>query len=436
MKRYDTYKDSGVQWLGEIPGHWDCVPFKSVFDLGKGLSITKENLKDSGINVISYGQIHSKNNKFSYVIPELYRYVDESYLITNPQSLANKEDFLFADTSEDVEGSGNFVRIDNEETIFAGYHTIIAKNKKSQSGNYLAYLLQSNKWKMQIWVQVHGIKVFSITRSILNSTKLLLPPLSEQHSIVTYLDDKCGKIDKMLEGKQKQIELLAEMKQRIIADAVTRGLNPDVKMKATNIPWLPEIPEHWEIKPIRAVLRENNEKSETGEEELLSLSQYTGVSRKRDAGKTGMFEAESTIGYKKVHPGQFVMNIMLAWNGSYAVSNLEGIISPAYCVFDFISDDEKMYFHYLWRLEVYQGAFKTESRGIIDSRLRLYPNKFLPFPTICPPISEQRAIVSYITEKTTKIDTLAAKLQQEIESIKEYKQRLISDVVTGQIKVC
>lgn len=263
----------------------------------------------------------------------------------------------------------------------------------------------------------------------------LLPPYEEQLSIVSYLDDKCGKIDKMLEGKQKQIELLAEMKQRIIADAVTRGLNPDVKMKATNIPWLPEIPEHWAVKPIRAILRENNEKTETGDEELLSLSQYTGISRKRDAVKTGMFEAESTIGYKKIHPGQFVMNIMLAWNGSYAVSGLEGIISPAYCVFDFISNDNKMYYNYLWRLSVYQGAFKTESRGIIDSRLRLYPNKFLPFPTICPPLEEQDSIVNYINEKVVKIDTLTSKLQQEIESIKEYKQRLISDVVTGQIKV-
>jgi len=264
----------------------------------------------------------------------------------------------------------------------------------------------------------------------------LYPPLSEQRSIVSYLDDKCAKIDKILEGKQKQIELLAEMKQRIIADAVTRGLNPNVKMKATNIPWLPEIPEHWTVKPIRAILRENSEKTETGAEELLSLSQYTGISRKRDAGKTGMFEAESTIGYKKVHPGQFVMNIMLAWNGSYAVSGLEGIISPAYCVFDFISNDNRMYYNYLWRLEVYQGAFKTESRGIIDSRLRLYPNKFLPFPTICPPLEEQNSIVNYINEKVAKIDTLASKLQQEIEAIKEYKQRLISDVVTGQIKVC
>lgn len=225
------------------------------------------------------------------------------------------------------------------------------------------------------------------------------------------------------------------MKQRVITDAVTRGLNPNVKFRSTKIPWLPEIPEHWQIRPIRSLLREVTEKSETGDEELLSLSQYTGISYKKDAKNTGMFEAESTIGYKKVYPGQFVMNIMLAWNGSYAVSDLEGIISPAYCVFDFVSDCDKLYYHYLLRLGIYSGAFKTASRGIIDSRLRLYPNRFYPFPIICPPIEEQHAIVSYITERVAKIDSLIEKLNKEIECIKEYKQRLISDVVTGQIKV-
>ena len=200
--------------------------------------------------------------------------------------------------------------------------------------------------------------------------------------------------------------------------------------KDSGVQWLGEIPGHWEVKPIRAILRENTDKTETGDEELLSLSQYTGISRKKDAAKIGMFEAESTVGYKKVHPGQFVMNIMLAWNGSYAVSEFEGIISPAYCVFDFISKDEKMYYNYLWRLSMYQGAFKTKSRGIIDSRLRLYPNKFLPFPTICPPLSEQRSIVSFLDAKCGKIDEWVTKKQKEVEHLQELKQRVIADAVT------
>lgn len=420
MDRYSEYKDSGVQWLGEIPGHWGCVQNRFIFK--ENVRFPQENDTPLSLSQVD-GLIPTNDMKESSLKTSSYDnwkrvHIDDIVLNRFKAHLG----VLFA--------SKYIGMVSFHYGVFEMIRPIIPK--------YYEYMFHSDQFRLILGFASKGMTVGlqNLGNADFYNLKSLYPPIEEQHSIVSYLDDKCGKIDKMLEGKQKQIELLAEMKQRIIADAVTRGLNPDVKMKATNIPWLPEIPEHWDVKPIRAILRENNEKTETGNEELLSLSQYTGISRKRDAGKTGMFEAESTIGYKKVHPGQFVMNIMLAWNGSYAVSGLEGIISPAYCVFDFISNDNKMYYNYLWRLSVYQGAFKTESRGIIDSRLRLYPNKFLPFPTICPPLDEQDSIVSYITKKTAKINTLTSKLQQEIESIKEYKQRLISDVVTGQIKVC
>ena len=418
MEIYSEYKESGVFWNQTIPSHWE---------------------------VRRLGHILVKERR--------ERPLDAELLVcTNKATVVKKGDSkmgLVSDSDEIYQGvcKGDLL-IHGMDT----WHGAIAVSTldgmctpvvhvctSKENVKYVEYYLRNMAQNKVFKLISNGVR--QNTSDFRSWNKLapipcILPPGKEQFAIVSYLDEKCAKIDKMLEGKQKQIELLAEMKQRIIADAVTRGLNPDVKMKATNIPWLPEIPEHWKIKPIRAILRENTEKTETGDEELLSLSQYTGVSRKKDAAKTGMFEAESTVGYKKVHPGQFVMNIMLAWNGSYAVSEFEGIMSPAYCVFDFISKDNKMYYHYLWRLSVYQGAFKTESRGIIDSRLRLYPNKFLPFPTICPPMEEQHAIVQYINKKVVDIDTLTSKLQQEIESIKEYKQRLISDVVTGQIKVC
>lgn len=319
--------------------------------------------------------------------------------------------------------------------IISAAYTIL-QPKEPQMAVYFKYLFKCHDFIQLLQTCVTGIREGqNINYPLLSKKSLPLPTLTEQQAIVSYLDIKCSKLDMLVENKEKEILLLSEMKQRIIADAVTRGLNPNVKFKATNIPWLPEIPEHWKIKPVRSLLKETTEKTETGEEELLSLSQYAGISYKKETKNQGMFEAESTIGYKKVHPGQFVMNIMLAWNGSYAVSDLEGIISPAYCVFDFITECNKMYYHYLLRLGIYSGAFKTASRGIIDSRLRLYPNRFYPFPIICPPLSEQQIIVSYITERTAKIDSLIEKLNKEIECIKEYKQRLISDVVTGQIKV-
>lgn len=434
MDRYNEYKDCGIQWLGEIPKHWKCVRVKALF----------HNIREKNNPIQTEERLSLSIDKGVTLYSEKTTNLDRFKEDCSQYLLAHKDDIVLNSMNMIVGAVGKSQYFG---CVSPAYYVIRLRDTSNQI-DYYSQLL--NIQKIRDVYRIMGKGIMAIDRGdgkvntcrlkvpydSFGSIKIPVPPISEQSSIVTFLENKCALIDKAVYNKQKQIELLAEMKERIITDAVIRGLNPDVKMKETNIAWLPEIPQHWEIKPIKAILREYNEKTETGDGELLSLSQYTGVSRKRDAGKTGMFEAESTIGYKKVHPGQFVMNIMLAWNGSYAVSELEGIISPAYCVFDFISNDNRMYYNYLWRLGVYQGAFKTESRGIIDSRLRLYPNKFLPFPTICPPLEEQNSIVDYINEKVEKIDNLTSKLLQEIESIKEYKQRLISDVVTGQIKVC
>lgn len=420
MERYSEYKDSGVQWLGEIPSHWTLLRNKAFMRItdekvGKRKDVTLLSLTKQGVIVRDLSEGKGK-------FPKDF----DAYLVVRPDNLVF---CLF-----DIDETPRTVGLVKNVGMLTGAYTNFEINKKLVLPEYAYY------YYLQV-DDVKGLRPYYtglrkvVKTNTFSQLRMPLPPLTEQQAIVSYLDIKCSKLDKLVANKEKEISLLSEMKQRIIADAVTRGLNPNVKFKATNIPWLPEIPEHWKIKPVRSLLKETTEKTETGEEELLSLSQYTGISYKKETKNQGMFEAESTIGYKKVHPGQFVMNIMLAWNGSYAVSDLEGIISPAYCVFDFITECNKMYYHYLLRLGIYSGAFKTASRGIIDSRLRLYPNRFYPFPIICPPLSEQQAIVSYITERTAKIDSLIEKLNKEIECIKEYKQRLISDVVTGQIKV-
>lgn len=174
--------------------------------------------------------------------------------------------------------------------------------------------------------------------------------------------------------------------------------------KPSGISWIGEIPSHWEEIRMKRIFSESEEKTVSEGGCLLSLSQYTGITPKIEGQKKGMFEAESTIGYNIVHKGQFVMNIMLAWNGSYALSEYEGIISPAYSVFNFKLECVKKYFHYLLRLQSYAGAFKTQSRGIIDSRLRLYPNYFYQFPCLVPPLEEQKRIVEYLSTKTSLID--------------------------------
>lgn len=418
MERYSEYKDSGIQWLGEIPSHWSLRKMKYVFNERSEKNHPNEQplcaTQSKGVipQSLYEGRVVVVNKGFDGL-----KFVREGDFVISLRSFQGGIEYAYY------------------QGIISAAYTIL-QPKEPQMAVYFKYLFKCHDFIQLLQTCVTGIREGqNINYPLLSKKSLPLPTLTEQQAIVSYLDIKCSKLDMLVENKEKEILLLSEMKQRIIADAVTRGLNPNVKFKATNIPWLPEIPEHWKIKPVRSLLKETTEKTETGEEELLSLSQYTGISYKKETKNQGMFEAESTIGYKKVHPGQFVMNIMLAWNGSYAVSDLEGIISPAYCVFDFITECNKMYYHYLLRLGIYSGAFKTASRGIIDSRLRLYPNRFYPFPIICPPLSEQQTIVSYITERTAKIDSLIEKLNKEIECIKEYKQRLISGVVTGQIKV-
>ena len=203
-----------------------------------------------------------------------------------------------------------------------------------------------------------------------------------------------------------------------------------VEMKDSGIAWIGEIPKHWEVTRLKNVFCEYNVKSENGTETLLSLSQYTGVKPKSETELAGSHEAESYEGYKIVKAGQLVMNIMLAWNGSYALSDYDGMISPAYCIYDFRTACHRKYFHYLLRIDGYPSAFKTMSRGIIDSRLRLYPEQFYTFNTVVPPIVEQSRIANFLDKKCAEIDELIALQEQMIAQLTTYKQAVITETVT------
>lgn len=202
-------------------------------------------------------------------------------------------------------------------------------------------------------------------------------------------------------------------------------------MKHSGIPWIGDIPNHWEVEILKFIFEERNERSVYGAEMLLSLSQYTGVKPKAETDIADSHIAESYEGYKIVREGDFVMNIMLAWNGSYAVSNYDGMISPAYCVFKFRNDKYyKRYYHYLLRTEGYPSAFKTLSRGIMESRLRLYPEQFYTFPTIVPPLSEQKAIADYLDKHCAEVDEMVSLQEKIIEELRAYRQAIITETVT------
>lgn len=214
----------------------------------------------------------------------------------------------------------------------------------------------------------------------------------------------------------------------------------EVKMKRydaykdSGINWLGDIPEGWNIKRFKFLFQEVNERSEDGSGDLLSVSQYTGVTKKSDNIDDGdLITTASTLeGYKKVYKNDLVSNIMLAWNGSLGFSPFNGITSPAYSVYRLNQGNSEKFFHYLVRSGIYKAEFKRNSTGVIESRLRLYTDDFYNIWSILPPLPEQTAIATYLDEKTAKIDQAIAQKEKLIELLKERKQILIQELVTGK----
>lgn len=425
MRKYARYKDSGISWIGDVPEHWNYYPFYALFEQKSQCGFCDEELLSVYLDkgVIRFSDAGEKRANATSEDLSKYQLVEEGDFVLNNQQAWR--------------GS---VGVSFFRGIVSPAYVILKMSEKLER-TFANYLLRDRSMVAMYCLASKGVG--SIQRNLVwNKVKrsaIFIPPLPEQKAIAEYLDKKTAQINELVSAKQKQIELLKEYKQSVIANAVTGKIDErreKRKWKDSGISWIGKIPENWEVKRIRHVFNESDEKITDNTGELLSLSQYTGVSLKRDCEKVGMFEAETTEGYKIVHRNQFVMNIMLAWNGSYAVSELEGVISPAYCVFNFIIDCVPKYFHYLLRLKAYAGAFKTLSKGIIDSRLRLYPSKFYTFPVIIPPLSEQKEIVAYIEKKVSSIDSQIASIENQIANLNEYKQSLISDVVTGKVKVC
>ena len=427
-------KKTTLDWVEQIPAEWEIKKLKYCFAFGKGLSITKDNLEESGISVISYGQIHSKQNKGTAVHESLIRFVNESYLRTDISALVRKNDFIFADTSEDLEGCGNCVYNDYDGKLFAGYHTIIFRSQQPDA-KYFAYLFLTDCWRSQIRKVASGVKLYSITQKILKETSIIIPPLPEQKKIADFLDGKCADIDQIRADIEKQIEILTDYKKSVIAEAVTKGLDPKAKMKDSGIEWIGQIPEHWSVDKLKFHLKFRGTKN-PGDTIVLSLYRELGVVPKDSRDDNHNKTSEDTSNYRFVRNGDFVINKMKAWQGSVAVSDYEGIVSPAYYVYGF-SDDLifKRYFHYLLRDKSYATEFKRLSGGIRVGQWDLPRESLENTLILLPPISEQKEIAAYLNEKCSEIEATIAEKQKQLETLEEYKKSLIFEYVTGKKEV-
>ena len=214
-------------------------------------------------------------------------------------------------------------------------------------------------------------------------------------------------------------------------------LKPYPARKDSGVEWLGEVPAHWEIRRFKYLLREPDARSDSGAEQLLRVSQYTGVTeRKRTNGQDEPdTRAASLIGYKHVQPGELAVNIMLAWNGSMGVSPFTGVVSPAYCVYRFGVNTEPWYFNYLLRSPSYKVRIKAVSTGVVESRLRLYTDDLYRLEGLLPPLSEQTAIARYLDHADRRIRRYIRAKQKLVKLLEEQKQAIIHQVITGQIDV-
>ena len=421
-QRYDTYKNSGVQWLGEIPGHWEKKRLAALFT---GDVDSNKDFRFKHAFKFNYGSLVLKDEIGD---PEEYRDIYVKY------SIVNKGDILINGLNLNYDFISQRVACAPSDGIITSAY-VVCRPRTSVNYDYYTYLFKSMDCMKLFHGMGTGIRL-TLSFKELKRQLLPLPPLSEQHSIVSYLDDKCGKIDEWVTKKQKEVEHLQELKQRVIADAVTRGLNPHVKMKAANIPWLKEIPEHWENKRLAAMFTDDIETNKDFQYKHAFKFNYGCLVPKNEIGDPEEYR-DVYVKYSILNTGDILINGL---NLNYdfisqrvACAPSEGIITSAYVVCRPRPNVNYDYYTYLFKAMDSMKLFHGMGTGIrLTLSFKELKKQILPVP----PIEEQRAIVMFINDKCSKIDKLIANITKEIECIKEYKQRLISDVVTGQIKVC
>lgn len=292
---------------------------------------------------------------------------------------------------------GNTGIIDFDTTVNQAC-CVLTPDKSKISSYFLQLLLQLSKPKFLL--ESFGGTQPNISQKIVANMLIDVPPLAEQEAIAAYLDKECEKIGREIELLERKADGYRRLRRSLINRAVTRGLNPNAYLKPSEIPYISQFPSHWALLRIKDLFSERVELSETGDEDLLSVSEYYGVAKRADkVDGENISRSDSLIGYKKCYINDIVSNIMLAWKGSLGKTEYDGIVSPAYGVYQPIAELDASYFHYLFRTELFKSIFRTNSRGIIESRLRLYTPNFLALKTFVPPINEQHEIVAYLDDK-------------------------------------
>ena len=417
---YPAYKPSSVPWLSDVPARWQVRRGKTLL---APVDIRSTTGNEELLTVSAqHGVIPRESANVTMFKAESY----VGHKLCWPGDLVINSLWAWA------YGLG-----------VASYHGIISsaygvyRPLPSIDSSFVHLLVRSVPFQWELQVRSKGVWLsrLQLTDDAFLGAPFPLPPLTEQRAIVRYLDHADRRISRYVDAKRKLINLLEEEKQAVIDRAVTRGLDPKVRLKPSGVEWLGDVPQHWEVRRAKFFYREVDERSTTGAEELMSVSHITGVTPRKKS--VTMFLAESTIGYKLCRPGDIVINTMWAYMAALGVARQNGLVSPSYGVYHPLNAERlnNDYVDPLLRTETYRTNYLIRSTGITSSRLRLYPESFLSIPLVFPPNFEQTTIVEYLNKATADTDSTIARAQRQIELVEEHRIRLVADVVTGKLDV-
>lgn len=404
LPRYPRYKKVDARGFGEIPDHWEVASFKRLVEIQNGAD-HKTVQVDDGYPVYGSGGV--------FAFASEYLFDGESVLLGRKGTVDRP---LYV--------TGKFWTVDTM------YWTKISPDACGKFCYYAAMSIPFSYYSTSTALP-------SMTQSVLGAHPMAFPKKEEQVAIAEFLDYETAKIDALIAEQEKLIALLTEKRQATISHAVTRGINPDARLKESGVPWLGQVPAHWEVIRLGQLFREVTEPGEEGHP-VLSVSIHNGVSDKElDDSEVDrkVSRSEDKSKYKAVRPGDLSYNMMRAWQGGFGAVTVCGMVSPAYVVARPKADLLTSHIEKLLRTPLAVAEMKRYSKGVTDFRLRLYWEEFKAIHVSLPPRPEQENIAQYVDSEVARLDALVGEAQRGIALLKERRSALITAAVNGQIDV-
>ena len=418
----DKTKDSGIKWIGDSPIEWNKFTIGQLFEQvkQKNTGLIEKNLLS-----LSYGRIKRKDiNSGDGLLPESfegYNIIEKDDIVLRMTDLQNDKTSLRQGIAEE------------RGIITSAYITMRAIHKVSP--RFVYYQLYGFDVSKGYYGMGSGVRQ-GVNWKDIKKLSLILPNLELQNEIAKFLDEKTALIDDIITDTKQTIEELKSYKQSLISEIVTKGIDKNVKLVPSGIEWIGEVPEEWEVLKSRYFLNEISVKGYP-DEEVLSLYRDYGIIPKNSRSDNHNVTSLDTSGYKLVEPGNLVINKMKAWQGSMAISDLRGIVSPAYYTFEV--DNERFdlrFLHYALRNPAYKKEYMRISAGLRVGQWDLNKNEFKNLKYAFPENKEeQKAIADYLDEKISQIDALIIEKENVISEYENYKKSMIYEYVTGKKRV-